>query len=67
MISLGDLEIFSAIENIFIHAKYLECMILMSKYKIDEIEIVISVELIAPQSIQNTQTKIWTLNQNQFW
>ena len=39
----------------------------MSKYKIDEIEIVISVELIGVQSIENTQTKIWRLNQNQFW
>ena len=67
MFSVGDLEIFSGIENIFIHAKYLECMIIMSKFKIDEIEIVISVELIALQSIQNTQTKISPLNQNQFW
>ena len=24
-------------------------------------------ELIGVQSIQNTQTKIWRLNQNQFW
>ena len=39
----------------------------MSKFKIDEIEIVISVELIGVQSIENTQTKIWRLNQNQFW
>ena len=40
-----------------IHAKYLRSMIIMSKCKIDEIEIVISVELIGVQSIQNMEHK----------
>ena len=48
-----------------IHAKYLRSMIIMSKCKIDEIEIVISVELIGVQSIQNMEHKNIS-NQNQF-
>ena len=60
ILSSGVLEIFGGIEIISIrkiHAKYLQCLIIMSKCKIDEIEIVISVELIGVQSIENMRHK----------